>query len=259
MCEQRGETVKIARIERAAVVDQQVVDFGAILASGRCCGLAGGQQGCRQEAPYPRQARGGFGLAGHGILSPAAAEIAHSRRRGKQVPKASGTNAAKRRFPAESEAIGGGDERRDRAQIGKIRRVRQVQLRLDHGPVLPRLAAAALVLRLARLPGPGARARRGARGFAAFATEAARDTFENWQSEFLQLLWQVVGLAYFLYLGSPSSKENDDRLEAKVDELLRAQLGAGAEARIAEIDRDYLRHHGHARPVGIMAGNRSSS
>ena len=33
-----------------------------------------------------------------------------------------------------------------------------------------------------------------------------RDTFENWQSEFLQLIWQVVGLAYFLYVGSPSSK-----------------------------------------------------
>jgi len=39
-----------------------------------------------------------------------------------------------------------------------------------------------------------------------------RGTFENWQSEFLQLLWQ-------LYLGSPSSHENDDRLEAKVDAL----------------------------------------
>ena len=37
-----------------------------------------------------------------------------------------------------------------------------------------------------------------------------RDTFENWQSEFLQLLWQVVGLAYFLYIGSPSSKESND-------------------------------------------------
>jgi hypothetical protein len=84
----------------------------------------------------------------------------------------------------------------------------------------------------------------------AFAIEAARDTFENWQSEFLQLIWQVVGLAYFLYLGSPSSKENDDRLEAKVDELLRLQMGDAAEARIAEIDHDYLRHHGHARPVG---------
>ena len=37
----------------------------------------------------------------------------------------------------------------------------------------------------------------------AYLNEMLRDTFENWQSEFLQLLWQVVGLAYFLYLGSP--------------------------------------------------------
>ena len=50
-----------------------------------------------------------------------------------------------------------------------------------------------------------------------YLTQMARDTFENWQSEFLQLLWQVVGLAYFLYIGSPSSKENDDRIEAKFD------------------------------------------
>ena len=46
---------------------------------------------------------------------------------------------------------------------------------------------------------------------AAYLNEMLRDTFENWQSEFLQLLWQVLGLAYFLYVGSPSSKENDDR------------------------------------------------
>ena len=53
-----------------------------------------------------------------------------------------------------------------------------------------------------------------------YLVEMGRDTFENWQSEFLQLLWQVVGLAYFLYVGSPSSKENDDRMEAKIDALL---------------------------------------
>lgn len=87
--------------------------------------------------------------------------------------------------------------------------------------------------------------------FSAFVTQAARDTFENWQSEFLQLLWQVVGLAYFLYIGSPSSKENDDRLEAKVDELLRMQAGdAKAKEIIDKIDHDFLRHHGHSKPVG---------
>jgi hypothetical protein len=33
--------------------------------------------------------------------------------------------------------------------------------------------------------------------------ENLRDTFENWQSEFLQLIWQVAGLTYLWYIGSP--------------------------------------------------------
>lgn len=81
-----------------------------------------------------------------------------------------------------------------------------------------------------------------------YLVEMSRDTFENWQSEFLQLLWQVVGLAYFLYVGSPSSKENDDRTEAKIDALIRLQAGEKAEDIIADIDRRYLRTHGHAQP-----------
>jgi hypothetical protein len=76
--------------------------------------------------------------------------------------------------------------------------------------------------------------------------EMGRDTFENWQSEFLQLLWQVVGLAYFLYVGSPSSKENDDRLEAKIDALLELVGRERGAALIAEIDETHLRHGGHA-------------
>ena len=44
---------------------------------------------------------------------------------------------------------------------------------------------------------------------------AMRDTLENWQSEFLQLLWQVAGLALLLYVGSPQSKEGDDRVEVQ--------------------------------------------
>jgi hypothetical protein len=60
-----------------------------------------------------------------------------------------------------------------------------------------------------------------------YTVEMLRDTFENWQSEFLQLLWQVGGLAYFLYLGSPQSKEGDERLEAKIDAILsRMDLAA---------------------------------
>lgn len=85
---------------------------------------------------------------------------------------------------------------------------------------------------------------------AEYFDEMMRDTFENWQSEFLQLLWQVLGLAYFLYVGSPSSKENDDRMEAKIDALIRLQGGARGEDILSDIDERYLRAHGHARPHG---------
>jgi hypothetical protein len=81
----------------------------------------------------------------------------------------------------------------------------------------------------------------------AYLVEMSRDTFENWQSEFLQLLWQVVGLAYFLYVGSPSSKENDDRVEAKIDALLELVGKKRGEEIIKEIDETHLRHEGHAQ------------
>lgn len=84
---------------------------------------------------------------------------------------------------------------------------------------------------------------------AEYLNEMMRDTFENWQSEFLQLLWQVCGLAYFLYVGSPSSKENDDRVEAKVDALLIMQGDKGFEI-MAKLDKHYLRQDGHAEPHG---------
>jgi hypothetical protein len=81
-----------------------------------------------------------------------------------------------------------------------------------------------------------------------YMVEMARDTFENWQSEFLQLIWQVVGLAYFLYVGSPSSKENDDRMEAKLDALLRITGGKESDKLIEQLDEHYLRHGGHSKP-----------
>jgi hypothetical protein len=75
-----------------------------------------------------------------------------------------------------------------------------------------------------------------------YVVEMLRDTFENWQSEFLQLLWQVGGLALFLYVGSPQSKESDDRHEAKLDAILQRVDPDGATRTIQEIDRQYLRH-----------------
>jgi hypothetical protein len=80
-----------------------------------------------------------------------------------------------------------------------------------------------------------------------YTVEMLRDTLENWQSEFLQLLWQVGGLAFLLYVGSPQSKEGDDRMEAKIDELLRRIDPKGAEQIISEIDADYAGRHTDAR------------
>ena len=78
------------------------------------------------------------------------------------------------------------------------------------------------------------------------SNEMLRDTFENWQSEFLQLLWQVLGLAYFLYVGSPASKENDDRIEVKIDAILRAVGGAARRRRHFQ-DRQGVRAGGRPR------------
>jgi len=54
-----------------------------------------------------------------------------------------------------------------------------------------------------------------------YLVEMMRDTMENWQSEFLQLMWQVAGLAFLFYVGSPQSKEGDDRKEDKLDFIIK--------------------------------------
>lgn len=79
--------------------------------------------------------------------------------------------------------------------------------------------------------------------FSPYLTEMLRDTFENWQSEFLQLLWQVGGLAFFLFLGSPQSKEGSDRLEAKIDVILRKVDPVDGEGVIRELDEQYSGRH----------------
>jgi hypothetical protein len=76
-----------------------------------------------------------------------------------------------------------------------------------------------------------------------YLVEMGRDTLENWQSEFLQLLWQIGGLAYLFYVGSPQSKEGDDRVEAKLDEALRLLSPERAEQIIAAIDKEYAGRH----------------
>lgn len=48
-------------------------------------------------------------------------------------------------------------------------------------------------------------------------TTVLRDMFENWQSEMLQLMLQIVLIAYLWFVGSPSSHSEEERMEAKID------------------------------------------
>jgi hypothetical protein len=73
-----------------------------------------------------------------------------------------------------------------------------------------------------------------------FVILTTRDTLENWQSEFLQLIWQVSGLALLYHVGSPSSKDGNDRLEEKVDLILQA-VNKDAKKEISRLDRLYHR------------------
>jgi len=74
-----------------------------------------------------------------------------------------------------------------------------------------------------------------------YLIEVSRDTLENWQSEFLQLIWQVAGLAFLYYLGSPQSKEGDERKEEKIDRILKSVNPKEYEKIIEDLDKKYPR------------------
>jgi hypothetical protein len=66
-----------------------------------------------------------------------------------------------------------------------------------------------------------------------------RDTMENWQSEFLQLMWQVGGLSFLLYVGSPQSKESEQRLEKKLDVILQKVEPEKVQEIIEQLKKEY--------------------
>ncbi len=72
-----------------------------------------------------------------------------------------------------------------------------------------------------------------------YLVEMMRDTMENWQSEFLQLIWQVVGLSILWYAGSPASKEGDDRKEEKLDSIIHKLDPANYEKLMQEWEEKY--------------------
>jgi hypothetical protein len=57
-------------------------------------------------------------------------------------------------------------------------------------------------------------------------------TFENWQSEFLQLLAMVVLTSFLIHRGSAESKDSNDRMEATIDDLDKRlrQMAEGGES-----------------------------
>jgi hypothetical protein len=55
---------------------------------------------------------------------------------------------------------------------------------------------------------------------AAFWEAFGQSTFENWQSEFLQLAAFTIATAYLVYLGSSESPDSEERIEAKLNALL---------------------------------------
>ena len=74
-----------------------------------------------------------------------------------------------------------------------------------------------------------------------YFNETMRDTMENWQSGFLQLIWQVGGLSFLLFVGSPQSKESQERLEAKMDLLIKHLRDDSDKLKqmLVEIEKEY--------------------
>ncbi len=77
----------------------------------------------------------------------------------------------------------------------------------------------------------------------------ARTTFENWQSEFLQLLAMVALTSFLIFKGSPESKDSDEEMQAALDRIER-RLDALASTHDSSNGNAAA---GHRFPVGIGA------
>ncbi len=58
----------------------------------------------------------------------------------------------------------------------------------------------------------------------AFWNEFLRQTTENWQSEFLQLAWQIGGLMILFAVASPQDRLGDQRKEKMLEKLLELKM-----------------------------------
>lgn len=64
---------------------------------------------------------------------------------------------------------------------------------------------------------------------------------KNWQSEFLHLIWEVARLTFLIYVGSPQSKDGDERKEEKLDLILNSINPEEAENLLKNLDKKYPR------------------
>lgn len=69
--------------------------------------------------------------------------------------------------------------------------------------------------------------------------QMTRSTLENWQAEFFSLLYQVLVLTYLYYAGSPIAGGNDERVEGKIDAILRKVHPDEADKVMAELENRY--------------------
>lgn len=60
------------------------------------------------------------------------------------------------------------------------------------------------------------------------------------QFKSLQLMWQVGGLSFLLYVGSPQSKESEQRLEKKLDTILQKIEPEKVQEIIEKLQKEYL-------------------
>lgn len=77
--------------------------------------------------------------------------------------------------------------------------------------------------------------------FGSYFNMTIRDTMENWQSEFLQLIWQVAGLSFLWYIGSPQSKEGDNRKEEKLNLIVEKLDPQNAKKLLEELEKNIQR------------------
>jgi hypothetical protein len=52
-------------------------------------------------------------------------------------------------------------------------------------------------------------------------------------------MWQVAGLAFFWFVGSPQSKDGDERMEEKIDEILKMLDDKKAQRIFTKLEKKY--------------------